>query len=570
MIYFQTSEKSFEMNIMPPELLEMIFDYLDASTILSVTETCTEFNAIVSNSERLTRKLTIYLKYPMGLNNFAESLIGSTRKYRRLNIVKSRDRVYETNSGLTNRLLRKLGKVINYLTVDWNYCLRPREASLLEVMNRRRLSRVFPAAHIADPLEIAAQTLGNIREDINNEFYQIVRFFTNVKEVSFFNVHLERERYSNEPEVHYPNLKYLKLHHCDAFCFNFLKSCNHLVSLDVTDGYWNARNPGIENFEQFLINQRELKVLHLKNFQYPRLFQVDPTANIVFKLETLILKSVYFADKDIANNFFKAQTELKIIDFELRNEKVRSLDDMLWYNNILKTVITRNKSLHTVKVSKQRYKIANYDFLANIKNHHVRNLKFSVSSEDKSAELFKVFIRMFPNLRSVDFNAEEGEDTDCGICFDEGTFLEKVETLVITNSSVRSLVNVHAGSLIKFEYQPGKTGEFIDDLFGGFFHRHRNIKHLVIGSPFERSYFFVSYNLCQLIVNFLNQIESITIYNFGEVNKSVKLLCNLRKLKTLTLSTEDFQQFTAKTKVECTRNDLKLVHIDIPNHESIV
>jgi len=200
----------------------------------------------------------------------------------------------------------------------------------------------------------------------------------------------------------------------------------------------------------------------------------------------------------------------------------------------------------------------------------VKNLRFSVTSEDKSSELFKVFIRMFPNLEAVNFKAEESEDTDCGICFDNDTYLEKVESLVITNSSVRSLVNVHASSLVHFEYVPGKTGEFIDDLFGGFFHRHRNIKHLVIGSRSERSYFFVSYNLCQLIVTFLNQLESITIYNFGEVNKSVKLLCNLRKLKTLTLSKVDHQQFTAKTKVECTRNDLKLIYVDIPHHESIL
>lgn len=66
------------------------------------------------------------------------------------------------------------------------------------------------------------------------------------------------------------------------------------------------------------------------------------------------------------------------------------------------------------------------------------------------------------------------------------------------------------------------------------------------------------------MVNFLNQLESVSIYNFGEVNKSVKLLCLLPKLKSLTISTEDYQQFTAKTKVECARNDLKISHVKIP------
>lgn len=92
----------------------------------------------------------------------------------------------------------------------------------------------------------------------------------------------------------------------------------------------------------------------------------------------------------------------------------------------------------------------------------------------------------------------------------------------------------------------------------------------MIGSRSERSYFFVSFNLCSLIVNFLSQLESITIYNFGEVNKSVKLLCNLPKLKCLTLSSEDYQQFTTKTKEECIRNELSLIQVNIPNNDVLM
>lgn len=557
---------------LPPEVWHQVFEFLDPPAVLSVTACCTRFNAIITNSDRLTKKLTLYLKYPMELNSFAESLLSSTRRYRNLNIVKSRDRVCEIDPLVTNRLFRKLGAIVRNLKIDWNNSLRPREVSVLEIMNRRRLSARMGARDggFADPFDhaMAAQALANVREDIYNEFVRIIRLFTSVEKMDLFNVHLERERLPNEPEVLYPNLKELTIQQCDAFCFSFLSSCNRLEKLNVTEGFWNSRNPGIENFEIFLINQRTLKDLRLKNFEYPRLFQTDRTDNIVFKLETLVLKSVYFADKAIANNFFRTQTELKIIDFELHNEKVRALDEMCWYNNILQSIVVRNTHLHTINIAKQNYKIENYNFIANIKNPHVKKLTFSVTSEDKSSELFKVFIRMFPNLQAVHFKAEESEDTDCGICFDDGTFLDKVESLVIMNSSVRSLVNVHAAKLVNFEYVPGKTGEYIDDLFGGFFHRHRNIKHLVIGNRSERSYFFVSYNLCQLIVNFLNQLESITIYNFAEVNKSVKLLCNLRKLKSLTLSKEDHQQFTAKTKVECARNSLMLVNVDIP--ESIV
>lgn len=564
-----------KLNDLPPEVLEILFIFLDPTSVTSVSEVCTKFNEIVSESERLMKKLTLHLRFPLDLTGFTDSISRSNRRYRKLEIVKSRDRVCDAHEAVaTERLFRQLGGMIYDLKVDWSNSLRPREASLLEIMNRRRGVRVagVRAARglLGDHFENAIAAQAQARDDVHNEFVQIFRHFTNVKKVCLVSVHLERGLQPGESSFTCPRLRHLIVSQCDAFCFDLMSSCNQLQKLEVTDPWWNQRSPGIDNFEQFLVSQTSLKDLHMKNFQYPRLFHVDRTAEIRFKLETLVLKSVFFAEKDIANSFFRSQNEIKFIDFQLHNEKVRCLDEMTWYSNILRSIVSNNTHLQTLKLQKLRYKIENYGFLSSIRNPaNVKNLTFKVTAEDKSSELFKVFIRMFPNLESVEFKAEESEETDCGICFDEGTVLEHVSSLAITNSSVRSLVNVFAGALTNFEYVPGKTGEFIDDLFGGFFHRHRNIKHLSIGSRIERSYFFVSYNLCQLIVNFLTQLESITIYNFGEVNKSVKLLCNLRRLKTLTLSTEDYQQFTAKTKVECARNDLKLINVDIPNHEEV-
>lgn len=458
--------------------------------------------------------------------------------------------------------------MVHDLRIDWREALRPREASLFELMVRRRgaaFARGRAAGHVDHPDDaVAAQALANVREDIYMEFVHIIKFFSNVKKLSLLNVHLEKGRQPNDPELSYPHLTNLFVRQCDSFCFELLASCTNLEKLNVSDPFWNSRSPGVDTFEAFLISQNVLKNLKLKNFTYPRLFQVDRTANIAFRLNSLVLKQVYFADKEIADNFFRTQNELKIIDFQLHNEKVRCLDELLWYNKILKTIVTNNSHLHTIHMSKNRYKLENCDFIAKVVNPFVKKLTFNVTSEDKSSDLFKIFIRMFPKLETVDFKAEESEETDSGVCFDEGTVLEHVEDLKIANSSVRSLVNVHAGALKSFEYVPGKTGEFIDDLFGRFFHRHRMIRHLAIGNNAERSYFFVSYNLCELIVSFLSHLESITIYNFAEVNKSVKLLCNLRKLKSLTLSTEDYQQFTAKTKVECARSNLKLISVSIP------
>ena len=563
---------------LPPEMWEFIFCHLDVSSLKKVTETSKVFHEIVSGSEKLSKNLTLRLKYPQDMNSFAKCILKTKRKYRKLVVLKSRDRCAdEFNQHKATQALQKLGLTVKELQIDWSNAQRRMDdqlVNLADVMRRRTQMANAVRGFNFNPFGAgqlnreAAALMENIRVDIHTEFLNVIRYFQNITKLTLINVNLETERQEALPEIQYQHLKELVLNHCDSYIFKLLSSVTHLEKIDVSDPWWTSRNPGIDDFELFLMLQKTLKHVDLKNFQFPRLFITDRSENISFKLESLKLNNVYFADKGILNQFLKTQTGLKTIDLQLRNEKIKVLDELQWYNNCLRTIITHSTHLHTITIAKIRYKINDYEFLSNTTNLSVKHLNFKLTSEDKSSELFKVLVRTFPNLQSINFEAEENEETDSGACFDDGTVLDHVESLVIKNSSVRSLANLQASSsLLNFEYVPGKTGEYIDDLFGCFFHRHRNIKNLAIGRNRGRSYFFVSYNLCQLIVNFLTHLESISIYNFGEVNKSVKLLCNLRKLRTLTLSTDDYQQFTAKTKVECARNDLKLIHINIPKHE---
>lgn len=459
-----------ELIDLPPEVLVLMFEFLDGKSLIALTETCTKFHGIIESSERLTKKLTLHIRYPTDLNGLASSLAVSNRRYRNLKIVKPRDPA-DPDCNIPVSLLTKLGGMIKHLRIDWSNAMRPREAaSLIELMGRRaRIAR--HAGHFGVDFDGQARVeMGNFREDIYNEFFGLIRHFQNVETLSLFNVHLEKGRQMNDAELHYPNLQEFSLKQCDAYIFELLSSCNSLNSLEVHDPWWNGRNPGIDTFETFLISQISLKKLHLKNISYPRLFQTDRTENIIFKLDELVLSQVFFADKNIANRFFRTQNQLKKIEFQLNNERIRGLDEMQWYNDILRTV-SSNSRLQEIKIEKLRYKIENYDFIANVVNPYVKKLTYHVTAEDKSSDLFKTFVRIFPNLEALDFKADENDETDSGSCFDEGTVLERVTSLVITNTSVRSLLNVHANSLMHFEYVPGKTGEFIDDLFGGFFHR---------------------------------------------------------------------------------------------------
>lgn len=235
-------------------------------------------------------------------------------------------------------------------------------------------------------------------------------------------MHLERDRPANEPAIQYLRLRSVLMKQCDSFCFDLLSSCTRLNRLLIVEPWWNNRLSGIDTFEMFLMKQTELRDLRMINIQYPRLFLNDRSENFSFRLETLILRNVFFADKENAVKFFRTQTELRSIELQFQNEKVRMLDEVMFYNNILRTIITSCPHLESINIAKIQYKMTDLSFISSIRNPNVKALTFKVTAEDNSSELFKIFIKMFPNLRDVNFKAEEGDDTDCGIIF-EGTYL---------------------------------------------------------------------------------------------------------------------------------------------------
>lgn len=609
---------------MPPELLEIIFLHLDSQKeVLKLTQTCKKFKEIVESSEKLLNKITLHVEYPIELkSSFNTVMSNSDRQYKNLYITKSvcygphslvkteeddssreEDRIFESS----------IGPSIKNLTLNWSNS-KLREAFLVDMIVRRARPRAEAyemnhhqfneingmmnhVHHLANREDLErnqvdrvhaqiAETRNQVQNEVLREFIDLLDQFKNLQKMTWLNVQLEKivqSRYAISIDL--SSVQELKMSQCDGFCFHLLTSCKQLKKLEISEPIWgNSRSiGGVELFENFLLEQTNLKTLILKNIHYPCLFQVDKTDNIKFKLNHLVLKNVFFKDKTIAENFFKTQDELQSITFQLQNERSRNLDEMLWYNDILKIgkffshffyslkqlllffflVLGQNLNLRTVNIEKLNYNIENYDFLKNIINPNVSVLNFKVTAEDKDAKLFKVLIRKLPNLSNITFQSEESEDNINLVCFDKNTSLKKVRKLKIVNSSVNSLINFKAENLVQFEYAPGKTGAYIDDIFGKFMHSHRNLKHLTIGTKNCRSYFFVSYNLCQIIASFFSKLESITIYNFAEVNKSVKLFSTLRNLKSLTLSSAQFQQFTAKTKVECERMKLKLIPVTI-------
>ena len=329
---------------LPPEILELLFDFLnDPKDICNVSATCKRFKEVIDTSDRLTKKLTIYVNYPAFLHNFKTLIKKSTRRYRNLNITRSRQTGSENQFISLVNAFEFIGPKIKNLTVNWCQLrnLDISTANLVDIAARRRLRNELLFAQNVSI--VRPQTQGVIREDIRDELHKeyisIIKFFTSLEKTVWNNVNIEKRTNPTDlSSFDFSSLKELEMRHCDAHCFEILSSAKQLKSLKVSEPFWsNNRNPGIDNFENFLMSQEALKTLSDTSIQYPRLFHSDRSGNIRFKLNNLILRNVFFKEKEFAENFFKTQNELKSVDLQIQNEKSRNLDELSWYNDILKT-----------------------------------------------------------------------------------------------------------------------------------------------------------------------------------------------------------------------------------------
>lgn len=576
------------MNL-PDEMLDSFISYLFGKDLLMLMESCTRMRDLILKNKIFMNRILLVLQFPLKTSSEQFALLLKTkRKYQNLKIVRIRDKMPVAQPLMDSffQVLTLLKTTIRECRLDWSLVKAFNDAFITdEIMrrnNRARDLRVeFPppptANHICSPR-------ASSRDEVRPEVVAILNVLDEIEVCSAVCVYDERCAADDEILPKLEKLRVLKIQTCNSVCFEIFFNANKLTTLSVLDPWWKNGQLGVNGFENFLFSQKNLKELTMRNFFYPRLFFNDRSNDVQFQLTKIHIVWTYFSDFKYLLNFFKTQKSLKEINLQLANEKVLRLDDLLCYNSILKCIFTTNLKLEKIKITKHRYTFESLDFLDGITNPNVTNLKYYVTN-DKNSDFFKALLRMFPNLKIVSYESAESEENESAICFDNSTLLEHVEDLTIANASVRSLVHVHSTKLKKFAFIPGKNSEFIDDYFGvrkdfedksvhpqtylflyfqGFLHLHRNIKKLTIGRDQVRSYFFVTYNLCEMIVNFLSGLEHLTIFNFAEVNKSVKLLCQLKSLCSLTLTSEQYQQFTAKTKIECQRNQVKIMTVPIP------
>ena len=203
-----------------------------------------------------------------------------------------------------------------------------------------------------------------------------------------------------------PSINEIYINQVDkGFSFQKLFVFDTLTTLEVIDS-WDDPCLDYETFENFLLMQKNLKVLHMRDLR--SLFQTDKlTNNIKFSLEKLSLDGVYWSDNDRAMKFLKTQINLKEVKLAfLILEQIALHEEMIWYDEVLIHLFGKNLQLKTVKLSTcatYAYKIRDLSFLEGIVNSSVENLELDLDELQIGTVFIAAFTKLFPNVKNFSY-----------------------------------------------------------------------------------------------------------------------------------------------------------------------
>ena len=261
-------------------------------------------------------------------------------------------------------------------------------------------------------------------------------------------------------------------------------------------------------FENFLLMQKNLKVLRLSWLHKGLLFETDKLANnIKFSLDELSLDKVHWTDNDNVMKFFKTQINLKKLTLNLITLDGIGLDYEICYNELLIHLFGNNLQLKTVDLSTSEFNgsnIKDFSFLEGIVNSSVENFTLSLNTSQNVTE----FIKLFPNV--VNFTYYLNNKVDHGL--DQFYNWNSLESINCTVEYIDQFFeNVNFGENITnctITYYVGDINQF--ELMQ-FLNCHQSIKHMTLNSYYTK----VPEEILYLIVTKLKSLE--TLINDGEI-----------------------------------------------------
>lgn len=493
------------------DVLEVILSHLDGRSLINATETCFKLNDFISTKDKLMKKIVLFVKFPengqteSSLNfmiNRMKNLLESNRRYKNLHF-RNMTEIHMEN--------KELQQIINCVLIQIGTTINNMELCFVE------LSKY-------------------------SEFSEFMKHFKQLKVCNLQSIKINEEPTKYQAPLSLSCLRELRISCCDSYCLESFYECEKLTKLVLIPlNYFSKAVFDMERFENFLLKQRYLKDLALDSFYSVHLF--DQCKEVTFSLDSLRLHRIFFAHKDIALKFFQTQTKLKKVDIGIINEKDRKLDELQWYEGILKHIF-QSPELKEVQISPINYKFYNMNFLKGITNNNVEMLKFNDNSSSThtkaNCELFEMMTKIFPNIKKLYYMGEGGQEVFTGIAS-----LKYLEAISIDHgtecASFLGSIQITSGKLTEFISQA--TSFKNEETISEFLTRFPTIKHLTFCTT-------ISKKLCKTIAKNLPNLETLTALGISNAPKlSCLILKKIANLQTLTFSWEEYKRFNLLPKI---------------------
>lgn len=158
----------------PVEIHERIFSHLLPADLCGIASTCRTFSSIINGSERLSKSLTLYMRYPKDVKEFVKDITNTSRRFKSLHIKRTTSDATRLSDEIDASTARNfytfmkevLGPKIEHLTISWKNPASIRDinytAELQRILrpNSRRLLPVNENVHRV-PLHVLLHNLEN-------------------------------------------------------------------------------------------------------------------------------------------------------------------------------------------------------------------------------------------------------------------------------------------------------------------------------------------------------------------------------------------------------------------------
>jgi hypothetical protein len=386
-------------NIFDNLTLEKIFKKLDGKSLLKASEACQRFEEILSTSRALMRKIKFKISFPEDedIKKILKGLVACkehlTRDYLNLQIVRLRDNILNCSEDMREAFLSiitKLAPTITNLEINNCYLLRYDITLMLGKFENLVVLKLENLMFSDDfmPSEIAAE------DQMNSS-------------------------------LTCPNLRVLRLVQCDFYCLLQLKSHSKLHVLEISIPSYNRSD--VEELENFLLRQTELRELTLISFRFNSSYSTDRLENVHFQLETLYLKDI--SAHCLA--FLKSQTKLQSFSLRRFRSWIQPKEaNYMGFCEAMKHILVKNpiKTLCIDTTATAAY-IKDSEFLQDMCNKNVTQLTYIRDSIDTS-ELFTSFMRLFPNVKALNFT-DGRNDNDIAVLQNLHLFKSLSKILII-------------------------------------------------------------------------------------------------------------------------------------------